>query len=330
MLLCPDNAKQRAAHNQQTAMCNSNSDIQEKIKKEFLLSKEKRNIRVPRGINFCIEDGTVKMKMSSRAVTSNMQKDGCAFEGWALILKRWGNYQNIVISWDKPELIANGHYQRFLFRLKHFSQDFNSWISIDKDCQKLLDDLKIKQTGNYLLNLPSKRGDKVSPKLEAELEDRFVNKELRETLLSISNAVSIFRQLPVGVFEKVVSKSSSIFTGGKSAIDIWGFSKSHELLVFELKAKDNEKVGIISELYFYVCFLQMVRKQILKHENCLNKDVSKIPATKKIRAYFLSPSLHPLIDKKVLGLLNTGNPDEISYQYIQFSKDYKLMLDAFS
>ncbi len=121
-------------------------------------------------------------------------------------LKDGANNQNIIISWDKPNLIDNGHYQRFLFRLKHFSQDFNSWFSIDRDCQTFLDDLKIKQAEKYLLNIQSKRGDKVSPNPEADLEDRFVNKDLREPLMNISNATSLYRQLPVGVFENKVSK----------------------------------------------------------------------------------------------------------------------------
>lgn len=313
-------------------MTNSNIEIQEKIKREFLLSNKRRNIKIPKGITFNIEGDSVKMKLSEKAVSSNMQNDDGAFEGWALVLKRWGNYKNVIVSWEKPDLIANGHYQRFLFRLKHFSQDFNKWFSIDKDCQLFLDDLKLKQAEKYLLNIPSKRGDKVSPNPEAILEDRFVNNDLRESLMNISNAVSVYRQLPVGVFENKVSKSASIFTGGKSAIDIWGFNKENELLVFELKADNNEKVGIISELYFYVCVLQMVRTQAFKHENCIaeNEHLLKIPATKKIKAYFLSPTLHPLVDKEILVLLNEVVPDEINYHYIQFDKEFNLTLDVFN
>ncbi len=315
-------------------MSNSNLELQEKNKKEFLLSDtgKRRHIKIPSGINFSIAGDTVKMNLSSSSVSSNMQRDDGAFEGWALVLKRWGHYQHVIISWDKPDLIANKHYQRFLFRLKHFSQDFNSWFSIDKDCQQFLDDLKIKQAEKYLLNIPNKRGEKVSPNPEAILEDRFVNGDLREPLMNISNAILLCKQLPVGVFEKRVSKSTSIFTSGKSAIDIWGFNKSKELLVFELKADSNEKVGIISELYFYVCVLQMVRKQIFKHENCLDetKHLLEIPTTKKIKAYFLSRTLHPLVDKEILKLLNAVNPDEITYHYIKFNEEYKLTLDTFN
>jgi hypothetical protein len=101
-----------------------------------------------------------------------------------------------------------------------------------------------------------------------------------------------------------------------------------------LKADSNEKVGIISELYFYVCVLQMVQKQIFKHENCLgeNKHLLEIPTTKKIKAYFLAPTLHPLIDKEILILLNKEEdvPKEISFHYIKFNKEYKLTLDTFN
>lgn len=312
-------------------MSNSNIEIRKKIKKEFHLYNERRNIKIPSGINFNIAGGSVKMKLSSDAVCSNMQKDDGAFEGWALVLKRWGKYQSVILSWDKPNSIGDGHYQRFLFRLKHFSQDFNSWFSIDEDCQIFLDDLKIKKTEKYLLNIPSKPDDKVSPKPEATLEDRFVNKDLREPLMTISNADFVYKQLPVGVFKNNVSKNTSIFTRGKSAIDIWGFNKSNELLVFELKADSNEKIGIISELYFYVYVLQMVRKKVFIHENCLvdNKHLLEIPRTKKIRAYFLSPTLHPLIDEEILKFLNTATSDEISYHYIKFNED-KLTLDKFN
>jgi hypothetical protein len=312
-------------------MSNSNLEIQEKIKKEFLLSNKMRNIKIPSGINFTITSDTVKIKLSSNAVSTNLQKDDGAFEGWALVLKRWGKYQNVIISWEKPNLIDNGHYQRFLFRLKHFSQDFNSWFSIDKDCQIFLDDLKIKQGKKHLLNIPSKRGDKVSPNPEAKLEDRFVNKDLRKDLMNISNATSLYRQLPVGVFENIVSKASSIFTGGKSAIDIWGINNSNELLVFELKADNNEKVGIISELYFYVSVLQMLRTKNFEYGDCLDehKHLLEISGTTRIKAYFLSPTLHPLVDKKILELLNEVRPDEINYHYIHFDKEYKLTLDNF-
>lgn len=78
--------------------------------------------------------------------------------------------------------------------------------------------------------------------------------------------------------------------------------------------------------------MQNLRKKIFRHENCkdLNKHLLKIPETKRIKAYFLAPKLHPLIDLEILKLLNEASPNEVSYQYIQFDKDYSLNIDSFN
>ena len=112
-------------------MSNDNKLIQQKIKKEFLSLNDNRNIKIPSGIHLFLSGNNVKMKLSNTAVCSNMQQNDGAFDGWAMVLKRWGGFENVIISWDKPEVIESGHYQRFLFRVKHFSEDFESWFSIE-------------------------------------------------------------------------------------------------------------------------------------------------------------------------------------------------------
>lgn len=312
-----------------TSISNSNSTLLEQIKRQYLAEKKKAtNSKLPSRVKFQVENETVKMKFPSTAVTLNIQDDECAFEGWALVIRRWTCYNNVEISWDKPKDINDGHYQRFLFRVDQFSKDFE-WFLIAEECRELFHDYKIKETGNYLLNIPSKRDEKTFRNTkEGVLEHQFVHGNLKDVLKEISNAVSLSRQLPVGVFENVVSKKTSIFTGGKSAIDIWGFSKENELLVFELKADNNVKVGILSELYFYVSVLKMLKKQTFRHDNCNQEDILKIAKFDQIKAFFLCPSIHPLIDKKILDLLNEPN-SQIKYHYINFDKDYKLNLDKF-
>lgn len=317
-------------------MENGNSYVLNKIKEEFLLSmpKRNRNLKIPNGISFTPNSNAVIMHLSSIAVSSNMQKDDGAFEGWALILKRWGKYDKIILSWTKPleEIIINGHYQRFLFRLKQFSKDFNAWFFVDEKCQILLNDLRIKEEGLYLLNLPSiPRKDKgVKNKPEALLEDEFVNGKYRERLQNITGAMELHRQLPVGVFNKSISKENSIFTGGGSAIDIWGINNSNELLVFELKEVANEKVGIISELYFYITVLQCLRNKKFKYENCnqLNRHLLRIPDTKKINAYFLARKLHPLIDIETIKTLNEATLPEVCFHFIQIEENYELSINS--
>jgi len=85
-------------------MCNSNLEIEKKLR-----DMTRRNIRIPSGIQLCRINNTIKMKLSSIAVSSNMQEDASAFEGWALALQSWFKY-HVIISWDRPDLINNEHY----------------------------------------------------------------------------------------------------------------------------------------------------------------------------------------------------------------------------
>jgi hypothetical protein len=124
--------------------------------------------------------------------------------------------------------------------------------------------------------------------------------------------------LPVGVFKKSVSKLTSIFPRLKSAIDIWGISKNNELLLFELKADANNKVGIITELYFYCCIMRNVQSGRFKHEKS-DGDLDMIAKSKNINAYFLAPKLHLLVDKELVRLLNVKLSPDIEIQYLQFS-----------
>ena len=297
-------------------------EIQEKIREEFKKSnKIRRNIKLPKtqDIGFVVEDNIVKIKLSEKCVLSNMQSDIGAFDGWAIVLKRWGNYDKVIVTWDIPAEIENGHYQRFLFRIKNFYQDYKSWFSIDEKCIKLLDGLTIKDGNEYFLNIPGNRQGSESIKGEAVLEERLVNGDLKDQLKKITSARMLDKQLPVGVFDGPVSKVTSIFTRGKSAIDIWGLNSLNELLLFELKTGSNYKVGIISELYFYVSVMKMVQKRVFKYgdEKIKKENVwNNIPKTKNIKAYFLSPNLHPLIDNKVLELLNQSDKDHIKVNFI--------------
>jgi len=178
-------------------MENNNVEVLKKIKEEFLLSKPARNrsLRIPSSVSFYLEGNSAKIELSRDIVCSNMQKDDGAFEGWALVLKRWGKYDKIILSWVKPEdgEIANGHYQRFLFRIQQFEKDFNMWFSIDIKCLLFLEDLKIKEQENYLLNMPGKRRNEVKGTPEAKLENCFVHGELRKPLEYITDAVELDR-----------------------------------------------------------------------------------------------------------------------------------------
>jgi hypothetical protein len=303
-------------------MSNDNSELLQKIKEAFKLeSKVSGTIRLPEAIEFRIIEKSVAMHLPAKAITKNMQGDAAAFEGWALVLKRWGKFEKVMLSWEQPISVEDGHYQRFLFRAHNFAIDFAAWFSITMEARKALQELKIKESGYYFLNTPSKYRKVVeSQNEESKLEKRFVSGDWTQELKRITGAHYLTNQWPVGVFEGKVSKPNSIFTGGKSAIDMLGIDKQNqELLLFELKKERNHKIGIISELYFYCCILRCVQTRQFKFEES-KPILDNIAKTTKIDAIFLAPGLHPLIDKHLVSDLNFGMNPKVSFRYIKFVK----------
>ena len=141
----------------------------------------------------------------------------------------------------------------------------------------------------------------------------------------------IDRQLPVGLFDEVKSEGTYITTGKKSAIDLWALSETKDQMVIcELKKKSkgnyNQKVGIISELYFYVNVM---------HDVFVNKTITQTEISKNVRSYhellnnksissidgvFLVDKLHPLITNEVVKLLNKNSNN--SYSVIVYDESY--------
>lgn len=129
-----------------------------------------------------------------------------------------------------------------------------------------------------------------------------------------ANSKEINSQLPVGVFKEKIKTGNEIFTAKKSAIDLWGVNyETKTISIFELKY-NNIRMGIVSELLFYMYVLE---------ELCISKDgLFKYLNTKKsfrgaehfknnkkynsLKGYFLTDRLHPLITEGYINELNEG------------------------
>jgi hypothetical protein len=213
----------------------------------------KVSLKLPGNLELDENDGLVKISLAASDVTKNLQEDAAAFEGWILGIKAIMNDWKFCLYWRVPENADNRHYQRFLYRVDRFNSFFggkDGWFSFGAECS--LEALRIKcEKAHYQLNCPTpgtRTNDSKSSR-ENLLENAIINGQP----LSLKEMFAIDklkRQLPVGVFDGEVSKQAAIFTGGKSAVDVWGISSDKSLVIFELKADDNEKVGVISEAFF--------------------------------------------------------------------------------
>lgn len=272
----------------------------------------------------------------------NMQTDNAAFEGWAICIKAWlQNVEKVVLKWDEPQGFSNKgeseqHYNRFLYRVMRFSEAYQDWFEVDAANRETIENFK-KQFFNLQNN---SYGDEPDEPFRSESETR-TEYEMANTFANQMKDYfklhTIGRQLPIGVKRD----GSQFFTGGKSAIDLWGMNND-ELTVIELKynygKSINKKVGIISELFLYACTMRdmivgIIQAPLHPLTEQEIKLYEKIKDFKQVKAEMLSNGFHPLLDNpKVFELLNANTfqekvPIRFSRTLYQY-KTGKLMLPA--
>lgn len=265
--------------------------------------------------------------LTIKNVKENMQKDGGAFDSWALVIKNWvSDIDKIILKWDKPENTKDPHYQRFLYRVEKATEVYE-WLEVEGSCKPLLDDLLIKSGHRFVVNVPISEAQENAAKEEAKVERMFVNC-YNQTLANAANIdnTTLHNQLPVGLFKDDIADANRIFPSSNAMIDIWGLNKDKtELHIFELKEPNKYPVGIYSELFFY----SMFEKDII-NEKFIYKDKDKIKDyrgineliksnCKSLKAHFLTTKLHPLIDSKMINLINNAlKSKNIQFDYIKY------------
>jgi hypothetical protein len=267
----------------------------------------------------------IKREKKSYGVLANMQQDDAAFEGWAICMKAAVPSWNFNLHWELPVDRNGGHYQRFLYRAKRFRSLYKAWFTIDEQgLEEIEKFLLIKDSGNtkYILNAPSgdaERTNDAEHSPENLLENRIIKTQPVE-LKNLFNVKTYHRQLPVGLFINSVAKKNAIFTHGKSAIDIWGISEDKTLVIFELKALGNNKIGAISELFFYAMVMRDEQQKRFLRESNSEMEIAK---TTSVKAMILAEEVHPLINNsKVFDLMNQPCEDHIKFGYVRTPVSY--------
>lgn len=295
----------------------NNDDHRETLAKKLRKAGPKPNlIKLPGAITFTIKDATVRLHLTSSCVEANMQDNASSFEGWALALMRWlpDEVSSIELSWDFSGRDCAPHYQRFLFRVQQFDSLF-PWFSIASSQEKdELLKLRTDAGGRYVVTTPKK--DRETPLKDAceqigdarrrELKLECFIRDHPEELAQLLGITQLDRQFPVGVFAGSVSKANEIFPRGHSAIDLLGVNHT-ELFLFELKADNNTRIGILTELFFYSYVMERTHLKLFEfQQGCFKFKIPKedIASQKAIRAYILAPKWHSLIDVNLLQMAN--------------------------
>jgi hypothetical protein len=283
-----------------------NKEVQKRLKEAYgLYTKVLRNIKLPSTLGIERAGAGLLLSLNAASVTANMQTDAAAVEAWALMLRLWlgeTEVPYIVLDWEAPPNVDNGHYERFLYRVAQFQSLFPEWFKV-ADPQKLAKCRALTEL-RPLINVASSRNSGFVPRTtsrEYDAESHLLNsRSFREHFC----LEFVDRQFPVGLFGDKVSAKTRIFTGGKSAIDIVGVGKDKRFFIFELKAGDNEKAGILSELLLYTSLIREAahtRRRIQfadkgKPRERLGVNPNDVRECTGIHAVMLVEKLHPLLE----------------------------------
>lgn len=280
--------------------------------------KTTRGIRFPKQISFSTIAKTLVIHIIGDGVKNNMQTDSAAFEGWAVCLKAWlpNEIECVELKWDAPSFNKENdneclHYHRFLYRVLRFTEQYR-WFSVNKDNQDEIAQFE-KELVGLRNNSYTKKPD-LKPGHEGKISETVVEfifaTVLKSSIMTKFDLDDVGRQFPVGVQKG----KEQFFTGGLSAIDLWG-TKDRELTIIELKyngsGSNNIKVGIISELFLYAnVMMDIVKGKILPPSMPSKVDIEKrfYSESQKynlIHAEMLSDKYHPLVENDdVFKILN--------------------------
>lgn len=312
------------------------------------------NLRFPNDIDININENVCKLQLKTECVKEhNMQNDCNAFEGWSIILftALKDEYKNIKIQLcldnytDMESNEIDGHMARFLYRAERFCKQY-PWFELSNDLDKVLN-VKgaVFHEAEYINNFP--KGD--AGVKDTDIKDIHVNENVIEIALAEGSKLRevigkekrlafgnnpVYRQLPVGLFKNEVKNENRVFTGGKSAIDLWSWN-GDTFHVVELKTQ-NQMIGIITEIFFYANFMRdfLVKKTFKLNKSGKARGYEHIlnhrEEFKKINGIMLADKYHPTLEKKeeILDVMNDNNNAGIRYYKIGYNYELKVTGDS--
>lgn len=273
------------------------------------------------------------------------------------------NEENHNILWSKKELRqltymndkgceyaepARLHHMRFLYRVMRFCERYPKGFTVDSSNHDEIEKFKKLYTeslknGELWITKPTTKGgmkgcdngqeNKSSDEKVAEnhLEKYFVVKsakgQLPEEIVEVFGNNRLYDQLPCCMFIGEPESTTRIFNAGY--FDLWGINDNKELCIFELKKDGNNKLGIISELFFYAMLMRDMKRAAegkytrIRANHRGFKDFVSNTNSDIVNAYFLVPELHSSLQglkDAFIKVLNENN-EGVKFGLIQFSQE---------
>ncbi|MCF2593282.1 hypothetical protein I6E11_05655 [Bacteroides caecigallinarum] len=258
--------------------------------------KEIIGSNLPSNIDFNFFDDILQVVLKSESVSGNMQEDSSAFEGWILCIKSVlenNDYsvKKVIIKFqDGFHIGSSPKEKQFCYRLNKCYQNYAWEIPDDAAIEANVSSLE-----GAVLTCPKNEavGIEGAQNTEARLERIYIE-------LQKKKGKTINQQLPIGLFKGKVAEVNRLTL--TSFLDMWEI-ENDTMKIYELKAKGNTKVGIISELLYYTNMMSDILNGNFHFESktkdyrgvrCLKESIGKIH---HLQGVFLTDSLHPLISE---------------------------------
>ena len=256
----------------------------------------------------------IVLELPIESLCGNMQDDLPASPSFLFCLGYWSGASCLLrVTGDVPEhgSAARRHWMRSAFIIEQLKEAMGE--RFDVEARGSWSWPEVPYLNKATSTRPSEPGEGGLPEniLECSMDD---DSPARQDFAAHVEPIQPFRrQLPLGLFEGEVRKStSSCWTPGqKSQLDLWAPSANgHTMHLFELKAGDSQPLGILAQAIFYAGILHHVRVGLpggrKLNANCENLDL--IRAARHLRFWLAAPRLHPLLrsrdDRSPLELLN--------------------------
>ncbi len=308
------------------------------MKEKNCIKKEIRKVgetRIPSRMKIEEGENCIKIIMNAKRIQEkNMQEDGNDFEGWGIATYIYSQKKKTVLfdvdehfSLQGEDYLGKGHLCRFLYRLMKFSEQYK-WVKLSTYLESEVKRFrKYLSAGVFVNNIGTgEAGNKNKYDDENAVEAKLAEQGVMRSVIKgvdIGNG-NVYRQLPVGLFAGGVKRANSVFTGGKSAIDLW-VRNEDTINVVELKT-NNPMMGIITEIFFYsnyvYDFLRKDKKLFTLNEIPKGKDnhrgYEEIWNNKdqiyKVNGIMLADDrkFHPWVEK-CLEILKDNGIDDLNY-----------------
>lgn len=301
--------------------------------------------RIPSKLGITETDNRILITLDGEKIQDkNMQVAGNDFEGWVMAVHicsdRLGINKKVRMDLDERKrfqyqsYLGKGHLGRFLYRAMKFSQQYGDWFELSDYLKSEVNKFGTHiRKGVFVNNI----GEGVAGSKDKLNDENAVEEKMAEpgVLRSVVKSIDIgnnpvYRQLPVGLFAGDVAKKNMVFTGGKSAIDLWT-KNGDEINIVELKTK-NAMMGIVSEIFFYANYIydligntglfEMTEPPKNKKE-LRGYDEAFYNRPKKVNGIMLADNMrfHPWVMDGIIDVLNDNKINDLTYYIESYQYD---------